>query len=89
MRILRVDVPSYLKEWAGKKDILEMCIELNVSESTLSMHAKELKISLKLDSKVKRMNLVKDLVRNLEILKVSLCVQLILTGGCRIGVVTG
>lgn len=71
MKYFKVDIPSYLREWAGKKDILEMCIELNVSESTLSYHAKELKISLKLDSKVKRMNLVKDLVRNNQHLTIA------------------
>lgn len=47
---LKVDVPAYIREWAGKKTALEMAMDLDISKSTIVSHAIALDISLVLDS---------------------------------------
>lgn len=63
-KILNKPIGEYIRKWAGKKTNYEISIDLGVSFSTVRNYAAESNISLRVDERVQRANMISQAVKD-------------------------
>jgi len=62
MKILKVDLPGYLKKWAGKKTAKEISIDLDLHINTVWRYANKEGIDIEISELVEKKNLISKLI---------------------------